>query len=336
MIKRFFVLEKGLVMADKDILMQNITMNNDLVESEYYTRPVLELTPAQRKLITFTIAKIKKRGYCFNYEEISFHEFCEIFGLNDEWETNKKQIRENILALKSKCFILQIAPGVEEALSWVDNVQIDYNYKTIRIELSQKLLSYYLDLKRYTKYQFGYVVNFECKYSHPVYEYLKSMQNLTVFYCDVEKAKRIFAYGKYTNYAQFNQKVLIPAIQEINAKTDITVSYDADKKGKKYSTLHFYVKPKTGAELAAVDKWKLKTAHANSVKSAREAFGATARADIVDNIIEKSKNEEEYKEEMNRLKGMPMSQKESSEIDFEFERQLEKEKRRKQKKIKKE
>jgi plasmid replication initiation protein len=61
----------------------------------------------------------------------------------------------------------------------------------------------------------------------------------------------------YDNFNLFNKKVLIPAINEINQQTDIILTYETRKKGKKVIAVKFFVKPKDNHLLESAETTKL-------------------------------------------------------------------------------
>lgn len=49
----------------------------------------------------------------------------------------------------------------------------------------------------------------------------------------------------YSNYKYFSRDVLTPSIKEVNEKTELEVSIDLEKEGKKVSRIRFFVNPKS-------------------------------------------------------------------------------------------
>ena len=341
------ILEKGIIMIKRHELAQMVVMNNDILKSEYYTQPSLELTPAQKKLITLVVSKVEKNDREFYYQEISLRDFCDIFGLSADG-TNRVQIREALLELANKKFMIFTAPGEEELFQWVEDIKINHNENIIKIKLYFKLHPYYLNQRRkYIQYQLGYVANLRGKYSHLLYEYLKSRQYRIDFYYDIEDAKRELAYNKYSSYADFKKHVLDPSIKEINEKTDINVTCEAKKEGRKFKTLNFFVTEKKGKELARVDHWKISpNEHEKNMQILDEIFGPAVEQYKIDDCFNRKKDREAYDKAATKMKDQYlknnkamddcrsiMSPEEVDKVDAMFELELEKEKQRKQRKI---
>lgn len=245
---------------DRYDLTKSVKMANGILKSEHYTQPELELTMQQKKLLLFLVSKIEKNDTELQTVTIQISDYCELFGINWDGGRNKALLRKSILSLGKKCFILPIAPGREKLFRWIGAVDLDYNNGTLQIKLDESLKDFYIGVRNnYTIFQLGYTVSFTSKYSFMLYEFLKSVhKEKKTVYISADEARERFAYGKYPNFAHFRKNVLDVAIEEINEKTDITVKMALTHKGKKCENIIFYIEPKTGAELAKADKWKVR------------------------------------------------------------------------------
>lgn len=243
-------------------LTKTIAMKNDMLCSQYYTQPELELTLNQKRLLMLLVSRINKDDQSFRYEEVSLRDYCDLFGIVYDGGSNKKEIRKSLLDIAKKVFILPLdEKGRREQLfRWVDDMKIDYTKGVISIKLSECLRPYYIELKNnFMVYQLGYTTSFQSKYSYTLYELCKSKAGLKTFYLPIGEALLKIAYNKYTVYADFMRRVVKPAIEEINKYTDTKVTCKPQKTGNRVTALMFHVTKKVGAELAAADKWKAGT-----------------------------------------------------------------------------
>ena len=91
------------------------------------------------------------------------------------------------------------------------------------------------------------------KYSCRLYEYLRSMVNLGCVNLNVDTFSQVITDNKYPRAADQMRYVIEPAIEEINATSDITVSveeireFSANGKGKPVQ-YKFHLKEKTHEE----------------------------------------------------------------------------------------
>lgn len=290
-------------MINKYDLTKIVSLSNELLKSEYCTQPELELTRCQKLFLTFVVSKIEKDDTKFFYEEIAINDFCDLFEINRSGGTNKKAIYHSLLDIKNKSFIPSDATSAKDTLCWVEDIQIDEKNGTVKVKLSEALQAYYLNLdKHFVAYQLGYISNLKSKYSIAVYEMLKSKQSLTVFYYKVSDAKKELARGKYRSFSDLKRFVLDPSIEEINAKTDITVTYTPHLNGQKYELLLFCVKSKYGKALALVDYWKIRyNSHEKNMLLLKEEFEDVFLEMECDNIPNSNTNKAEYEEALKKM-----------------------------------
>ena len=253
-------------MLDKYDLTKVVSAKNDILATQYYTEPNMELTAKQKQLILFLVSRIEKGDTDLKTETITISDYCEFFNINYNGGTNRKTLRKSIGELYKKFFFLETAPNIETACRWLDSVVIDHGKGIMHIKLSDCLKPYYLNLQeRFFAYQLGYTLHFKSHYSYVLYEFLKSRdhQKDGIIWVEVDYIKDFIAHNKYSKFSDFEKRVLKPAVAEINAQTDITVVYKAfrDTKGtgRKYRKMYFKITPKTDEEMKKIDTiadWK--------------------------------------------------------------------------------
>lgn len=314
-------------MLDKYPLTKIVSMNNELLKSEFATRPELDLKKCQKLFLSLIVSKIDKDDTNFFDEEISVNEFCDLFDINRNGGTNKKAIYNSLLDIKNKSFIPANATSAKDTLCWVEDIQIDEN-GIVKVKLSEALKRYYLNLdKHFTAYQLGYISNLNSKYSIAVYEMLKSKQSLTVFYYKVSDAKKELARGKYQSFSDLKRFVLDPAIEEINVKTDITVTYKTHMNGPKYDLILFCVKSKCGEALALADYWKIRyNSHEKNMIILKEEYEDVFFEIECGDLPDQNKDKKEYEETMKKLRydAEVVATAESKEIRDRFQQYLKK------------
>ena len=98
--------------------------------------------------------------------------------------------------------------------------------------------------KRFTQYDFIYILAMKSAYSIRLYELLKSyeFQRLRTF--DIEELKKLLSAENYIRFADFKRRVLDVAMEEISRVSDIITSYSLTKDGKKYVKIQFTMREK--------------------------------------------------------------------------------------------
>lgn len=121
----------------------------------------------------------------------------------------------------------------------------------IELEVSEKLRPYLIDLKNnFTSYKLHSVLSLTSKYAKRVYELASQWKDIgeTKTY-SLDEFKYMLALkdpaGKeseqYVQICNLKKFVLDIATEQINAHTDLTISYELIKEGRSYQKVRFYV-----------------------------------------------------------------------------------------------
>ena len=171
---------------------------------------------------------------------ITVEKFARALGIG---QTNREQIIKLCRRIVRQVFEIQ------DDNHWVAYpifAKLDYNSKTqiITIMFNQVFRPFLLELKQFTKIQqVKYITSFSSKYAIRFYALIKDYRKMAQRDFELESLFQMFELPKSYNYTRFCQKVLAPAIREINEKSDVWVSEPEiiEKKGKKITKirLHF-------------------------------------------------------------------------------------------------
>ena len=97
----------------------------------------------------------------------------------------------------------------------------------------------------FTKYKKENVLLLKGEYSIDLYHIAKKYEGMTTFQMTLEDYKLELGLPKsYNRINNLKARALEPAIDEINEKTDITITYENVKRGRTVTGLKFTVKPK--------------------------------------------------------------------------------------------
>ena len=219
-----------------------VTKSNELIQKTRYN-----LSVSEQRLLLFLIAKISP--YDTELPEITFtiSDFFRVIGVQYNG-VNYIECKSIIQGLADKSF--WITEGNHSRLCrWIADADVEHG-GTITIKLHQKLEPYLLNLrKNFTSYELAYTLQFKSKYSTRLYEFCKSIKfnNLQESYTykitPDELRDRLGVLHRndkgeitgndYPRYANFKQRVLTPAMSEINEQTDLTLELAEETKGRK-------------------------------------------------------------------------------------------------------
>ena len=222
-----------------------IVQHNDLIGSSY------RLDIDEMRLLNLALTKVDSRNK--NEKVITLYpdEFRNMYGLEKKniWRNMKKAtqaimrkpITLNIESASGKCDILEFH-WLEESLY----SHSDEDSSFIKIIFSKKIAPYLFELQgNFTKINFEYAARLTSPFSFRLYQWIvrehriKKGQyyELTMTLSDIKKSAQLAL--SYTRWEGFKRRVITPAIEAINQRTNLSVSYTVTKKGNKVHSLTF-------------------------------------------------------------------------------------------------
>lgn len=216
---------------------QLVVMDNDLVQKSKYN-----LTSNQQKVISYIISLIKPTDKELDWFIISISDFCKICGIErHHFYTEFKDMIDN---LDNKSFWVETDKKTFK-FRWFSEVEILHRSGIVRVRLNSNLQKYLIGLeKNFTQFELYNVLPLKSKYSNRLYQLFKSYAFQRIKEISLDDLKTILFAEKYDNFKDFRKRVLEKAIEEINFYTDITVSYDTIKKGRKVESILFKINSK--------------------------------------------------------------------------------------------
>ena len=234
---------------------KKIDENNQLIESNHVVKSnamiesIYKLSAVEQKLILSLCSKISSSDNVFNNFEMSVSEFARFMGYdNKECKVNAR--------LKKKCEELagrtiEINKGSAKKpiwyiFNWFHHIQYETGKGIISIQFHDDLAPYLLNLQsQYTKYRLGYVMNFKSEYSFRIYELMKEYEKIGERTIPLDDLRHLLYIDKdkYTKYSHLKDRVIKPAMYEINKYSDIDINLIAEEKqGKKIVGLVFEIR----------------------------------------------------------------------------------------------
>ena len=130
----------------------------------------------------------------------------------------------------------------------IDDIVLSEDRKKIVVRFNRFITPMVLELrKRFTVYELKYVLLLSTQYGPQLYELLKRNEFLGSFVIEVEELKKFLGADTpgYKYWTQFYERVLKPAIEDINQKTDLSVQMEFTKGlHGKVNKVKFIIKPK--------------------------------------------------------------------------------------------
>lgn len=231
-----------------------VVKSNDLIQRSRFS-----LTVQQQRVILYLISKIGYEDTDFREFEFDIKDFCRVCGIYDESGKHYAELKRQIKEIRDKSVWLEVTEGEEILISWIEGARISRNSGKIKVRFNEDMKPYLLQLRNnFTKYEIANVLCMKSKYSIRLYELVTSihfheLEECTRTFTVDELRKRLDA-GTYQRFCNFNQRVLKPAIEEINLFTDKEVSCSPIKTGLKVDSIALTIKSKD-----VIDRVKTRT-----------------------------------------------------------------------------
>ena len=220
---------------------QLVVKHNDLIQ-----RGKNNLTLTQQKLIAYIISLIKPTDTELKKYEINVSDFCELCGIDRNYFYS--EFKDIIDDIDNKAFWIETEEKVFKFRWFLKAEYIKHQGKVLLL-LDDDIKDYLLGMKeRYTAYELYNILAMKSKYSVSVYELYKSYSYKTEQTFDIDTLKDLLSASHYTNFKDFRTRVLEVAIKDINQYTDLFVSYDVIKRGRKVVKVKFNIKKKQALE----------------------------------------------------------------------------------------
>lgn len=216
-----------------------VTQGNGLIEA----RHINPLTVREQKIVLTMVSMIQPTDEDFKDYRISIKEFSEMLGL--EGSAKYTEIKEITKDLMSKSIEIPKSDGGWLFANWVSSAEYKTGEGSIALSFSPKLMPYLLQLKNaFTSYRLSNILSLKSTYSIRLYELMKKWQHLGRWECSVESLREKIGVSpdKYPRYANFKARVLKSAVEEVNAKTDLFITFKENKKGRSVERIEFTIR----------------------------------------------------------------------------------------------
>lgn len=224
---------------------------NALIQKSRYS-----LSLPEQRLVNYVCALIKPNEEGASAETcqldytIDLKDYCRVCGMDMDGNHIYDVLKDAFDALNSKCIWVPIVDEngepCEQLVRWFSRVRVYKKKATVRLD--EIIAPFLFNLKKeFTEFRLIDTLGMRSVYSMHLFEILKSYAFRGGIKLEVDELKRLLMIETIPTYQQpalFRQKVIDPAIKEINERTSLTVSYETIKNGRKVVELDFTIKQK--------------------------------------------------------------------------------------------
>ena len=216
-----------------------VTQGNNLIEARH-KKP---LTAREQKIILTMVSMIEPSDKDFKDYMISIRDFHEMLGLGGR--EHYTEIKTVVESLMTKVVEIPLEDKGWLMTHWVSTARYIDGSGVIQLRFAPELKPYLLQLKTvFTSYKLNNILSLKSVYAIRLYELMKKWQQLARWECSIDSLRgKLGATNKsYNLYGNFKNKILIPAIKELNEQTDIFIQYKEVKKGRKVDAIEFIIR----------------------------------------------------------------------------------------------
>lgn len=224
------------VRSDREM---QVYKRNDMIQKGRH-----ELTMQEQKCVLYAISKIKPEDSVFQDYSFELSDFFKVCGLQKESYSELKAILQG-LADRSWWATID-DKGTESLVRWFSTLRTNKRSGRVTIKFHEDMMPFLLELTKggqfYTHYELKYVLAMKSQYSIRLYELLKSYQrNNYEWFFEIDTLKKLLNCEQYKDFYDLRRWVLDPAVEEINAFTDIKIAWEPVKEGRKVVRISFYM-----------------------------------------------------------------------------------------------
>jgi len=214
-----------------------ICKDNRLVNASY------KLSIGELKLILAISSMVNPFDEKFKDYVITIKEFAKLLGVN--LSTNKNfysRVKKASGILLSKRVTIHEKEGDFQTV-WLSGIQYYDNEGKVAVSFHPKLIKYYLQLQKYTKYRLKNITNLNSEYSLKLYEALKQYEKIGERIYELKDLKKFLGVeNEYDRFYDFKRRILLITQKEVSEKTDISFEFEEIKEGRSIKAIRFYIK----------------------------------------------------------------------------------------------
>ena len=219
-----------------------VNQSNLLVEGNQHS----PLTLIESKIVKTLISTVQPKMEDISCLKMNLDNFLDLAKMK---KTNHTNIKKICAVLTGKTIHVQSNDSEDWIIThWISEVRYISREGVLEFEIPKTTQRYFREFaKGYVGYDLNYALIAKSTYTIRIYELAKKWQKTKTFEYDLDELrKKIGALGKsYDTYGNFKAKALKPAVEEINVITDVHVTYEEIKEGKRVVAIKFTVKPST-------------------------------------------------------------------------------------------
>jgi len=214
---------------------KSIKQSNRLIEARY------SLTKYEQRMMVAICSQLNRNADDFEKVSVSVADMAKFCNFDNT--KGYSHVKNTIMRLLTRTVQVRHSDGGWYGTHWLQSARYIPDKSIIEYRVDSELKSELLQIQSaYLDTQASPLMQFSRDYSVRLYFILKKMLKIKDFDYDLDFFRDRFQLGKgYNLFANLKNRILDPAIAEINEQSDIQVEYRYIKEGRKYTKIHFTV-----------------------------------------------------------------------------------------------
>jgi len=235
-------------------------------------------------LAGFKLSELRLIAYCLAHYDSTKPEnrafYARVSDLVDLFPIDKKEaynvVKEVMKGINQKPLQFE-QDGKEYFWNWFSGFVYTKGTGEFEFRITPEIQPYLLGLeKSFTKYRLGAVYQFRSAHTWKLYENLKREVFRGIWTPALDELKLALGVaGKYKIAYEFERRIIGPAVEEINEKSDLTVLYDKKKRGRSVVGLVFQITEKPDPDTIDVESPRAAMARLLALAGIHEKTSAT-------------------------------------------------------------
>jgi len=227
-----------------------VSQSNHLIEASY------KLSLQEQRIILLVASMIKRTDEDFHAYKVSVKYLQDLLGI--EYDAFYKVVKDLTKKLIGRVLVIRKSNSTLQT-SWCSSAEYFDGEGFVEICFDPKLKPYLLQLQGFfTTFQLKFLIQLKSIYAIRIYQLLKQYEKTGQRSLDVAELREMLKIepDKYKIYRDFRKRVLLPAKEEINKKTDIQIDFKERRLNRVPVSLDFKIKVNTihkGKELVVYE-----------------------------------------------------------------------------------
>lgn len=191
--------------------------------------------------MAFCLAKLGSTTNKSRAITVRVAEMCDLFQMDRP--SAYSVIKEVMVSIAAKPAEFDI--GTKKHLYfWFSSLEYEPDSGEFTFRVSPEMKPFLLELAdQFTLYRLADVYRFSSASAWKLYENLARWRSAGKWSVDLDELRELLGVaGKYPLWKDFCKRVIAPALEQINAQTDLTVVYEPTKRGRRFTGLSFVIR----------------------------------------------------------------------------------------------